>query len=124
MADLFGVEDDTTGKKAKFILDWWCKTFAHVEGKPYHVSGAKDMKLLKTLVKERGFEDLMLCADQFFRDQNNTLIQKGGRTIGIFSATINAYPKDTSQLKSNGRSINGTDITETLRIASRLTQGG
>jgi len=124
--DLFGNEKDVSGSAAKFILDWWCNRFERQMKKKYNVSAKKEINLLKTLVKNHGFDSVMACADQFFLDENNSLSERSGKTIGVFWSTFNSYPKLPHELRSKARTkgVTTDDLRERLAESTRLSENG
>ncbi len=72
----------------KECIDFYYETFKEQFGKPPIIQGAKDGKLLKSLLKAIPIEEMKSLIKKFF-DSDDPFIQKSGYTIGVFKSQIN-----------------------------------
>jgi len=87
--------------RVKHLVDYYYTAYlARFEVK-YSVSGAKDAKQFKDLLKDHSETTLESCIDLFLDDRDDWLHQEPGRfTLPVFRSRINRYLQQTAQ---NGR---------------------
>jgi len=80
----------TTPSDHKQAVEFWCEQYQEVVGAPYKFAGAKDGKIISTLLKTYNLPQLkaimlkLLTSDKAFYTKAG-----GGRTLGVLSACAN-----------------------------------
>ena len=70
-------------------IDYFYVKYEEEMGYPYHFSGGKDGKAIKTLLKMYGSARLKRLIDHLFVTDNPFIIGKGGRTVSSLLCCVN-----------------------------------
>jgi len=87
--------------RVKELIDYFCEKYLAAFGHKYSVSGARDGKQFKDLLKDHTPETIRRCVDLFFEDSDSWL--DGKRTIGVFRSRINQYNQQLNSLRKPSR---------------------
>lgn len=79
----------------KTFIDWWFVQYQDRFSQKYHVSGAKEGSIIKSLLKTYSIDELKLKAGTFL-DSRDEWIQGAGYTIGVFQSQVNKFNKQTT----------------------------
>jgi hypothetical protein len=84
----------TSDPNVKLLVDYFCSEYQTTYGHKYTVSGNRDGRTFKDLLKDHSVETLKRCIDLFLADTDPWL--NGKRTIPVLRSRINQYIQEIS----------------------------
>lgn len=100
---------DDSGKQAKMLLDFFFNKYLEYRKVKYIVKGAKDMKLLKTLLKDLTLEQIQSLMEQFFKFQDDFL-SRTDYGIGVFFGMINKLRQVEQAVVAKEEKVEAYDV--------------
>lgn len=83
-------EKATPGQDAKRALDWFCGAWQGRYATKYVVNGAKDMAMLKRVLKSMSVDELELRMKRFF-ESSDPFYVNAKHGLGVFVAAVNKF---------------------------------